>query len=224
MRITDILDESEDTPIDFSDDKANGYSKYISYNSDSGALTVTKAGLEIIGALVSDSSPVDRIVKITFDIVADSKLNLKNSTNTLTNEFHFIKAQKIDDTNIESILKKMASTATLDFNNGLDMDDKKASHFDLFNGTYGMGVYTLEDTVNNNPKPSFEDDDISTINRYIPHYLKGLNEIDKATKSTTVEDEGGAGKQSYTVSYDIFYGNNFESTLTSLKFQFNLKK
>ena len=136
VRITDILDESTDTPLDFSDDKANGYSKYISYNSDSGALTVTKAGLEKIGALVSDSSPVDRIVKITFDIVADSKLNLKNSTNTLTNEFHFIKAQKLNETNIENIYKKMSPMSLEDET----FPDPNKYYYDTASGTFNIMI------------------------------------------------------------------------------------
>ena len=211
VRITDILDESTDTPLDFSDDKANGYSKYVSYNSDSGALTVTKDGLAKIGALVSDNAPVDRKVKITFDVVADSKLNLINSTNTLINEFHFIKAQKLNETNIEKIYKTMGD---------ISGEDETFPTPNKYNYSASTGTFNIMDktfTVKNAADASL-DAKKSRLKQYAGYYPTLSSEIKKV--SDNPKEDGGTGSKYYSLTYDITYADNYECDITPITVRF----
>ena len=217
VHITDIVDENADTPLDFSDDKANGYSKYVSYNSDSGALTFTKEGLTKIGGLSSTDAPADRIAKITFQVVADASLNLQNSSTNFTKEFHLIKAQKIDKNNFEKILQKMDGVA--DPQTGEVPNETKAT-FPLKGGTYSeTGIYEIKNTTTVKKLTSFSEENLSKIHEYSDYYLPALVEIKTAT---VVNKEGGKDNTFYTVTYNITFADKYESDLTSVKMKFTL--
>lgn len=220
VHITDILDESTDKPLDFSDDKDNGYSKYIGYNSDTGALTFTKDGLNKIGELDSSTKPQDRKVKITFKLDSDESLDLKNSSTNFTKEFHLIKIKKIEEKDIDTILHKIDSEAKHPFRNG-SVGNYVNALFNVNNGTYKTGIYEIpNETTEQNKMTTFESKDITNIKEILDYYLPKLDEISGVKQG---KEDGEAGKDNYyKVTYDITWGDNFESTITSIPFRYTL--
>ncbi|WP_432633184.1 hypothetical protein [Brachyspira sp.] len=218
VHIIDIIDESKDNPLDFSDDKDNGYVKYISYNSDTGVLTFQEAGLQKIGALVSTTEPQDRKVKIAFKLDADEKLNLKNSSINFTNEFHLIKVRKIDANNFESILQKMEGD-DIDTKTG-QVPNQTSARFSLKSGSYSQtGIYEIKNTITENVLKEFTDAHISTIHEYTDYYLAHLEEIATATVGNK---DGGKGSSFYTITYNISFADNYESDLKTVKIKFTI--
>lgn len=216
VHITDILDESADSPLDFSDDKDNGYSKYITYNTDTGALTFTGEGLKKIGGLVSTTEPQDRKVKITFKLDSDGSLGLKNSSTNFTKEFHLIKIKKIEESEIENILHKISDSAKHPFSNN-DVINPKTANLQLNSGTYNIGVYTIENKGDS--LDSFTGENVNNIITVANYYIPKLDEIEAISE---LSKDGGEGKKYYSVKFGITWGDNFESEIKDITFKYTL--
>ena len=209
VHITDILDESADSPLDFSDDKDNGYSKYIGYNSDNGTLTFTPDGLKKIGELDSSIEPQERKVKITFKLDSDGSLGLKNSSTNFTKEFHLIKIKKIEEKDIKTVIQKIHADSQSSFKNGSV-------------GNFSYGLFKLNNEATEaNKMTKFETGNLTEIKENLEYYLPQLEEISKVNKQEK-EDGGGENDNYYKVTYDITWGDNFESTITSIPFKYVL--
>ena len=220
VHITDILDESPDNPLDFSDDKNNNYSKYIGYNTDTGALTFTPDGLNKIGdQLDSSSEPQDRKVKISFKLDADENLNLKDSTTNFTKEFHLIKVKKIEEKDIETILHRIDAQAENLFESG-SVPNKRFASFTVNKGTYATKIYSINNEKTENKMTTFSSQNISSIKETLDYYVQALDEISSAKQG---KEEGEVGKDNfYKITYEITWEDNFESTITSIPFKYTL--
>lgn len=219
VHITGILDESTDSPLNFDDDKDNGYSKYIGYNSDTGALTFTTDGLEKIGnGLNSENEPQDRKVKITFKLDSDESLDLKNSSTNFTKEFHLIKVKKIEESDINNILHKILDTAKHVFSNG-DVINPKNTSLQLNSGDYKIGVYTIENKGDS--LGSFSKSNVSDIMTVANYYIPKLEEIKEISE---LSKDGGEGEKYYSVKFGITWGDDFESEIKDITFKYVMEK
>ena len=193
---------------------ADDNSKILKSDTDyaNDVLTIKDTGLAKIRAIPSATV---RTITINFTFKANDS-NLNNNTQTLSVEVKLTHAQMIDNNNLGEILKKMKGETIVDLGVG--------------NPTYGFklggdgntytdtdGVYEIKNTAINKVN-SFNDDIISKIHDYTDYYLPLLDEIKSATRSTITE--GGAGSAYYTITYDIVWEDEYESSVTTVKLKF----
>ena len=166
-------------------------------------------------ALNSAATPQNKKVSIVFKIDADA-----NGVGYITNQFHLIKIKNIEENEIEGILNKTDAKAHHGFSDKTDILNIKTAAFDVNSGKYATGVYTINNTVTSDKMTKFAPADINEINTYAEYYPAQLDEISKLTK-TGEEGEVGVADY-YQLNFDITWGDDFESTISSIKFKYQL--
>ena len=173
-------------------------------------LTIKDTGLAKIRAIPSATV---RTITINFTFKANDS-NLNNNTQNLSVEVKLKHAQMIDNDNLGEILKKMTGETIVDLGVG-----NPTYGFNLGGdgNTYTDGVYEIKNTAVNKVT-SFNDEIISKIHEYADYYLPLLDEIKSATRSAITE--GGKDSAYYTITYDIVWEDEYESSATTVKLKF----
>ena len=174
-------------------------------------LTIKDTGLAKIRAIPSGEV---RTITINFTFKANDS-NLNNNTQTLPVEVKLKHAQMIDNNNLGEILKKMTGQTIIDLGAG-----NPTYGFNLGGdgNTYTEGVYEIKN-IASSKVTSFSDEIISKINEYADYYLPLLDEIKSATRNTSAV-EGGKDSTYYTITYDIVWEDEYESSATTVKLKF----
>ena len=127
----------------------------------------------------------------------------------ITNTFNFIKAKKIDDTNIQDILRKGDN---FELTKTEEPGNKKTVLFDFQKGIYNTigKVYTVKNGASDN----YDNIPKSEAKRYIG-YNFDTTLTNEGIYGVFKNDEGGTGK-TYSLIYDITYGDLYEGSITPI--------
>ena len=186
-------------------------------------LTIKKTGLDKIRAIPSVDAPAVRTITINFTFTADDK-TLNNYTQTLSVEVKLTHAQKLDDNNknevITKIINKINRKHSFKWTNPDNLIDVKFATFDLSKGKYENDVYLISNSTTDTKMTTFVATDIQEINIYLQNFLPALDEISGVTKG---KEAGTVGTDNYyEVTYNISWSENFETTINSIKFRYEL--
>ena len=178
--------------------------------NDKGTITIAQSTLKSLAdKLTSTEKPATNQVTIVFKLTSTNDASDEN-IKYITNTFNFIKAKKIDNSNIQGILRKGINFELSE--NAIP--DKREVTFDFKNGEYiEIGkVYKIKNKSTDNYGGNIPK---SEAKRYI-----GYN-FDTALTNEGIygvfkNDEGGTGK-TYSLIYDITYGDLYEGSITPIK-------
>ena len=192
------------------DDNQNILTKdNIQYNDSDGTFTIQKSTLKnLADKLTSTDKPDTNQVTIVFKLTSTNDASDEN-IKYITNTFNFIKAKKIDDTNIQDILRKGDN---FELTKTEEPGNKKTVLFDFQKGIYNTigKVYTVKNGASDN----YDNIPKSEAKRYIG-YNFDTTLTNEGIYGVFKNDEGGTGK-TYSLIYDITYGDLYEGSITPI--------
>ena len=186
-----------------------------------GTLTIAQATLKnLADALTSTDNPATNKVTIVFKLTSTNTASPEN-IKTIENTFNFVKAKKIDKSNIQDILRKGDNFEVIET---LGAGNKKQVVFNFKSGIYTeVGkVFTIE----NSPSDNYDNIPKSKAKEYIGYNFNTVltNEGIYGTPATVNYEEGGNENSSfYALSYDITYGDFYEGDITPIKVKLDNK-
>ena len=198
----------------------------IQYNDD-GTFTIETSILQALaGKLDSTDKPATNEVSITFKLTStDTSLN--NNTTNITKTFNFIKAKKIDNDGMQTLLRS-AYSDTIQFKSD---DFLRLATVVMHNGNYNGMLETF--TLNENSNDLKDGDNVISaedIKTQVTAYIKnGPNTKDYFVSgdgvisgNITPELQNRGDKISWDVTFK--FGDLYESDISKIKIEFTKTK